>query len=109
MKNVDSATPTLVQHVATGATFARARLTAVRSGEVPQKYLEFCFTNVAVSSLQESGGGDRPTESVSFTYQRFAQRYTPQTPTGAPGNPLFTGWDLVGNRTIGFQDVCPAG
>lgn len=34
----------------------------------------FKLTNVMVSSVQKSGGGDRPTETVSFTYQKIEMK-----------------------------------
>ena len=106
--NIDSASPALVEHTATGQAFAKAKLSADKSGDFQFTFLEYCFTDVVINSVQDAGssGGDRPTESVSFSYSKFGMRYTRQDAKGGAGPAVLTGWDLVGNKTIGFQDAC---
>jgi type VI protein secretion system component Hcp len=63
-KEVDSASPLLYKACASGQHFAELDVD-LASGE------KYKLTDVLISSDQKSSGGDRPTESITFTYQKI--------------------------------------
>ncbi|HZB77702.1 MAG TPA: type VI secretion system tube protein Hcp, partial [Solirubrobacteraceae bacterium] len=89
--------------VASGKLVATARLTVRKAGENPIDYLRYCFTGLRFTSLSSggSGGEDRLTENISFTYQTIVNRYTPQDELGRPLPAIVGGWDLVKNLQYG--------
>jgi type VI secretion system secreted protein Hcp len=64
--------------------------------EGAKPYLTFKFENVLISSYSLSSGGDRPTESISFNYQKIETTYVGQIPGATVGAaPPTAGWDLA--------------
>jgi type VI secretion system secreted protein Hcp len=59
-------------------------------------YLKIDLANVLISSFSISSGGDRPTESISFNFQKIQTTYVGQIPGVAPtAPPPTTSWDLA--------------
>ena len=104
-KYVDRTSPTLLTQLATGRVIARAKLTVVRAGEVPAPYLRYCFTGLRVTSLSNggSGGEDRLTENVSFSYSTIVEAYQQVGAKGELGPAVFGGWDLLNKLQFGDQ------
>ena len=102
-KYVDRTSPELLELVASGRMVATARLTVRKAGENPIDYLRYCFTGLRFDSVQSggSGGEDRLTENISFTYSTIVERYTPQDELGKPLPAIFGGWDLLKNLQFG--------
>ncbi|HTS11914.1 MAG TPA: type VI secretion system tube protein Hcp [Candidatus Limnocylindrales bacterium] len=63
-KEIDKSSPLLAQACSSGAHFSSARIDLTNG----KHYL---LTDVVVSSIHSSGGGDRPTESISFVFQKI--------------------------------------
>jgi type VI secretion system secreted protein Hcp len=101
-KYVDKASPRLLELVASGQMTARAKLHVVRASN-QQEFLRYCFTGIRFTSLSGggSGGEDRLTENITFSYQTIVERYEPQDETGKPLPPVFGGWDLINNLQFG--------
>jgi len=92
-KEFDKATPKLAEAVVTGepleVTIELLRITGDK-----QAYMTYKLTNVMVSSVsQGSTGGSTPTESVSFSYDKFEMTYTPEDSVNQ-GGPVRMGYDL---------------
>lgn len=66
-KEIDKASPLLSQACASGQHLKEVDVDLASGGH-------YTLTNVMVSSIQKSGGGDRPMESVSFTYQKIEMK-----------------------------------
>jgi len=94
MKSVDKSSPALFKACATGKHIDKATLT-VRNSD-GQDYLHYQLENVLCTSLQQSGGGDAPTESLSLNYEKFKIEYQQPTRKGL-GEMLSAGWDIVRN------------
>jgi type VI secretion system secreted protein Hcp len=94
-KYVDSASPVLLMGQLNGTVYATAQL-AVRSvgssasGTTPLEYILIDFNNVRITSLSTggSGGEDRLTENLSFSFSDATYTYTPQTIDTSPGTPI---------------------
>jgi type VI secretion system secreted protein Hcp len=108
-KHVDRSSPALMLAAASGAAIPSARLSVRRSGGGP--YLEYCFQNVVVmSDALETSGDDRPSETVTFRYQRVVQSYAQPGDDGTLSEPIVTGWSLVaGSPIFVFPTICGSG
>lgn len=101
--NVSKASPTLFLACASGEHIKDAQLSVRRSGEnvgSQEDYLIVKMNDVIISSYQTSGGGDRPTESVSMAFAKIEYSYRPQKPDGSLDAPVTAGWDLKLNVKI---------
>jgi type VI secretion system secreted protein Hcp len=101
VQRVQSSSPQLLIACATGVHFKTAVLTARAAGKTPLEFLTIKFSDVLVSSFQETGHeGDRPVEEVALDYARIEITYRPQTATGKPGAEVKAGWDLKANKKV---------
>jgi hypothetical protein len=77
-KSFDKASPKLAKYCIHGVHIKEAILTMRKAGGTssqPQVYLQYTLTNTLISSFQSSGGGDRPTESLSLNFNQLAVKY----------------------------------
>ena len=91
-KRLDKSSPQLMLACASGQHFPSVQFTVQGpdgSGAVTDYYV-VTLSDVLVSSFQSSGGsgGDRPTESVSFNYQKIEIHYV-QVSTGETSSASF--------------------
>jgi type VI secretion system secreted protein Hcp len=105
IKVLDTATPTIFLHCASGKHFPKATVELCRAGEDKQVYMEFKFDDVAISSYRPGGarGGQEtlPLEEVSFNYGKVQLVYHPTSPrTGKTEGNVPAGWDLEKNVKI---------
>jgi len=70
MKEVDKTSPLLKEACASGQHFAEVDVDVAASGKTMHYKLTDVFIS-AVNATSMSGGGERPTESISFTYQKI--------------------------------------
>ena len=70
MKTVDAASPKLMEACASGKHFATVNVDMMSGGAMKHYTLE----DVVISSDKQSSGGDRPMESISFTYQKIEMK-----------------------------------
>jgi type VI secretion system secreted protein Hcp len=102
-KYVDRASPVLLDYATGARQIATAKLTAVKAGRAPARYLRYCFTGVRVTSVSTSGdqGEDRLRENVTFSYATIVEAYQRQLADGTLQAPVFGGWDLIKNVQYG--------
>jgi type VI secretion system secreted protein Hcp len=86
-RQLDSASPAIMNGILIGLNIANAKLTYVDNGEEPQDRMTIEMTGVMLNSYSVSSGGDRPYESVSFSFTTANVKYIPQKPDGSPGTP----------------------
>ena len=94
---LDKASPVLMLKCAQGATIATAVLTCrTLSGAKPVPFYVIRLTNVKVTSVAVagSGGGDRPTENFTLSFESIEWEYTPFNSNGSTGQSIKTKWDL---------------
>ncbi len=105
-KQLDKSSPQLMLRTANGTTIPTAKVRFTTPGaEKVNVYLRYCFTGVRITGYtQSSGGDDRPSESVSFSYATIVQSYTQGSETGGGGNVFAAGWDLLKNGP--FNTAC---
>lgn len=105
VKDMDKATPKLVQFCCDGQHIKKIQVTLCRAvDKKKQKYLEFTLSDVIVTGVTPLGsmGGDAlPKESVSFDYGKFEINYTQlDHATGKPVGNVKAGWDRIQNKFI---------
>ncbi len=99
-KNVDAATPHLIQACANGKHFPEAVLTLRKAGESPLDYLVITLTNVIVTSVSMSStaGAEQVTEVVSLNFAKFKVSYQRQDPKGGKlGGTIDAVWNIAEN------------
>ena len=88
-KYLDSASPILFLHVATGKVVPEALLTVRKAGGKPLEYVKLKMKDAIISSVQTggSGGDERLTETVGINFAEVEYEYVPQKAdgTGDPG------------------------
>jgi type VI secretion system secreted protein Hcp len=90
-KHQDKSSPKLLEAAASGKHFPNVELhvskrTPDRSG---QAYLVVTMRDVLISSARPSGGGgELPTESITFNFGAIEWKYTPQKPDGTAAQRL---------------------
>ena len=85
---------------ANGAHIKEATLSCRRAGSETSDFMHIKMQDVLISSFQQTGNGDVPTESISFVFGALIFQYTPQKPDGTLDAPITTGWDLRANRAV---------
>jgi len=85
-KMVDKATAKLFLACCQGKHFGTGKLTVREAGgETPVEYLVMDFTQIFVDSISWGGatGGDKPTESLSFSFASVKMTYQTQESAGS--------------------------
>ena len=92
MKTLDKASPALFANAAAGTMIPSATFTARKAGSESGNYLVMTFSNVIITSVEDSGAGgdERPTESVSFNFGSVQVTYTPQSAAGVAADSVST-------------------
>ncbi|MEP7706095.1 type VI secretion system tube protein Hcp [Paraglaciecola sp. 25GB23A] len=87
-KYVDSASPVLLMGQLNGKVYASAQLavSTISITTQPIEYIVIDFNNVRITSLSTggSGGEDRLTENLTFSFSDATYTYTPPTGDGTP-------------------------
>jgi type VI secretion system secreted protein Hcp len=97
---VNKASPQLFLAAASGKHIKEAYLTARKAGKGQLEYLKIKFTDVLITSFQETGGAEAPDEMIGFNFGKIALEYTAQSPRGAAADVFKAGWDLSKNVKI---------
>lgn len=102
-KLIDKATPTLVNHCATGEHIPEAVITVRKAGggkEGGKEYYKVKLTEVLVSSVSNSGSSmaDFPTETITMNYGQIDFEYLPQDSSGNVGGVVKSGYNLRENK-----------
>ena len=88
VKLVDKASPVLLSATMTGVHLPTATISVRKAGGKQQDYMIIKMSDVLVTSVQHSGGGETPTESLSLNFGQVKLTYHPQKPDGSLGAPV---------------------
>ncbi len=92
MKEVDATSAALFKALATGEHFKEATLTAHWGSGATAATMSYKLESVVVESVQQSGGGGTPAESLSLAFAKMTWKYT--DPSGTTSG----SWDLSANK-----------
>ena len=95
---MDKASPLLMKACATGQHIKEGTLAARKAGRGQQDYLVIKMSDILVTSIQSSGSGEQPTESVSLQFGKVDLQYTPQKPDGSLDEGVRFTYDIKANR-----------
>lgn len=102
-KVVDKATSKLFMACCQGKHFTKGKLTVREAGgDSPVEYLVLDFTQVFVDSISwgAASGGEKPSESVSFSFASVKFTYQEQAAAGSGSKAGEAGWDLQKNSKL---------
>jgi len=94
----DNSSPDLFLGCCEGTHFDSATVVLRKAGGTQNVFLQYDFQEVYIDSVQQagtSGADDRPSETVSFSFEQVKITYTPQTSAGAKGTPNVKGWNVT--------------
>jgi type VI secretion system secreted protein Hcp len=94
-KKQEQSTGKLLQECYNGVGTASVTITFVRTGSPATAYLSFILTNVMVSGLSLSSGGDRPSESLSLNFTQIECDVIPQNADGTAGSKFPVTYNLA--------------
>lgn len=99
-KYVDLASPKLYEMCSSGKHIKKVVIEMMRaSGDKRVKYMAVEMDEVVISHVAPSGGGDFPSEAVSFNYGSIKWTYTQQKRAdGSQGGNTTGGWSLSQNK-----------
>ena len=105
VKTLDKASPKLALACCKGEHFATVQIELCRNSGDKQKYMEYKFSDVVVSSVRPGGtahgGDDLPLEEVSFRFGKIEWNYTAlDNKSGKPKGSVTGGWDLTKNAAV---------
>jgi len=99
-KYVDLASPKMYELCSSGKHLKNVTIDLMRSsGDSRVKYMEIKMEQVVISHVAPAGGGDFPSEAVSFNYGTIKWTYTQQKRAdGSQGGNAAGGWSLTENK-----------
>ena len=98
--STNKASPELMISCATGKHIAKALLTCRKAGEKQQEFFKVSFTDLLISSYQVGGGGDVPTDQISFNFATVKFEYAPQKADGSLDTPVIRGYDVKQQKKL---------
>ncbi|MFX1283915.1 MAG: Hcp family type VI secretion system effector [Promethearchaeota archaeon] len=100
-KMVDKASPKLYQACYTGSVKPLVELDFCMTNTAQDVFYNIELENAKIVSVQDFGvlSGDYPTETVSFTYERFKWTYIEYDAQGQPKGPIESGWIYWSDET----------
>ena len=98
--HVDKASPLLMKACATGEHLKEATVTVRKAGKAPQEYLLITMSDVLVTSVSTSvgGEGDGALEVVALAFAKVDLEYKPQKPDGSLDTGVHFKFDLKTNK-----------
>ena len=95
MKVLDATSPILGQHCWSGDILAKVYILYDKPvGTSQADYFRIYLADALITSVQESGSNENPTESVSFAFQKVEVAYKPENDDGTLGGTIAKGMDL---------------
>lgn len=99
-KYVDKASTALYNACTAGAHFPTVFLAIRKAGGSNLLYLQYCFRQVFVTSINYSGGGgeENPKETIKFRFGALGLQYIRQKPDGTGDSPVQAMWNQIANN-----------
>src|SRR5262245_6648499 len=82
---IDKGSPLLMKACATGQHVKDGTLVSRKAGKGQQEFLIIKMSDILVTSVQASGAGEQPMESVSMQFAKIDLEYKPQKAGGEIG------------------------
>jgi type VI secretion system secreted protein Hcp len=100
LTRVSKASPALFLAAVSGRHLKDASLSVTRGAKAAVEWVKIKFSDVLITSYEQAGDEEEPHELVAFDFRKIELQVTPQSPRGAAGTPVSSGWDLTKNLKI---------
>jgi type VI secretion system secreted protein Hcp len=97
---LDAASPILALHCTTGQHIKSGTLVNRKAGKDQQEYYIIKLSDILITNVSDSAGGDIPHESVSMNYAKIEVEYKPQKADGSLDAGIKWGWDLKAIKAV---------
>jgi type VI secretion system secreted protein Hcp len=97
---VDASSPVLALYCAGGDHIKEATLINRKAGKDQQEFFVIKMSDILITHVSDSAGGDVPHESVSLTYAKIEVEYKPQKPDGTLDAGIKWGWNVKENKKV---------
>lgn len=95
MKVLDKTSPILSNHCASGDILSKVYILYDKPvGTAQQDYFRIYLHDALITSVQQSGSNENPSESVSFAFQAVEVAYKPEKDDGTLDGAIAYGFDL---------------
>ena len=95
MKVLDKTSPLLADHCASGNILSKVYILYDKPvGDKQQAYYRIWIKDALITSVQNSGSNENPSESVSFAYQAVEVAYAPEKDDGSLDAAVRKGYNL---------------
>jgi type VI secretion system secreted protein Hcp len=95
MKVLDKTSPVLAQHCWSGDILPKVYIIYDKPvGDKQEDYFRVYLQDALITSIQNSGSNENPTESVSFAFQKVEVAYKPEKDDGTLDGAVAKGFDL---------------
>jgi type VI secretion system secreted protein Hcp len=98
-RNIDKASPLLLNACATGQHLKEATITHRKAGKGQQEFLIIKMNDVIITGVQHSDG-NTSSETVNLTFAKVDLEYRPQKADGSMDAGLHFKYDLKANKTF---------
>jgi type VI secretion system secreted protein Hcp len=99
-KVLDKTSPLMFDHCVSGDLIKKVELSYDKPmGNQQEVYFKVLMTDVLVTSIQESGSSENPTESITFAFATVKVSYNPEK-DGKLAGFVEKGWDVQKLKTI---------
>jgi len=107
MKVLDATSPIMCQNCASGNILSKVYILYDKPiGTTQQDYYRIYVKDALITSVQQSGSSENPTESVSFAYQAIEWAYKPEKDDGTLDSASPKGYDLeLGDESYAAPDA----
>lgn len=101
-KFLDKASPTLAVYASSGKAIPTITFELCRAMGEKTVFMKYTLKDSVVSSIQTSGGGGVPTETIAFRYGEIHWEYTPTDPSsgGKTGAAVKGNWSTLKNKSV---------
>ena len=102
VKELDKSSPNLALYCSNGKHIPKIVIEMCLATEQKHTFMKYVLEDAIVSSVSPSGsgGGSKPTESVTFNYGKIEWEYTPIDHTGKKSASIKQGWNLETNKQL---------
>ena len=99
-KMMDESSPLIFTEACVGkAKLVKIDLCTVGTDQI-DTYMSYELEDCMISGYSVSSGGDRPSESISFSFTKMTMKFIPYDKNGKPQSPLPAGYDMAAGTKV---------
>ena len=99
-KQMDASSPMIFTEACVGKSKTVTIHLCTTGTEEIETYMEYELEDCMVSGYSVSSGGERPSESISFSFTKMTMKFIPYGKDGSPESPIPAGYDMATGTTV---------